>query len=361
MKHSYAIILAGGGGTRLWPISRMKHPKHVLPLLGGRTLFQLTLDRLEGFIPIDHVFVVTVSDQVEDLKSQAPYIPIENFLIEPMPRGTASAVGLAAAVLSKRDSEAVMLVLPSDHFIRDTNLFHSLLRVAIEVARKDYLVTLGITPTFPATGYGYIKHGSLLPGKYDFPVYQALQFIEKPDEAKARMLLAKGDHSWNSGIFIWSTTGIMREFSVQMPHLKQCLDRIGSVWGTKCQEEILKSTWSDLIPETIDYGIMEHATSVAVLPADSLGWSDVGAWDSIFDVLQADKSGNVIVNCDHISFETYKSLIYSSQNKLIVTIGVEDLIIVDSGDALLVCRRDQAQQLRQVITKLKNTHQEEYL
>jgi len=361
MKHTYAVIMAGGGGTRLWPVSRKKHPKHVLPLLGERTLFQSTLDRLNGFIPAERTLVVTAADQAEELKKQAPQLPAANFLIEPAPRGTASVVGLAAAVLAKRDPEAVMLILPSDHFIRNRDLFHLVMRIAVQVARKDYLVTLGITPTFPATGYGYIQRDAALPEKFDYPVYRVLHFTEKPDEAKARAMLASGDHSWNSGMFIWRTDCILDEFARQMPDLKAALDRIGAAWSTSEQEAVLGSEWPRLKPETIDYGIMEHATDVAVLPAGSLEWSDVGSWDSLFDVLLPDEHGNVVVNSEHMSLETHDSLIYSDEKKLIVTIGVDDLILIDSGDALLVCRRDQAQQVRQVIANLKESQREDYL
>ncbi len=353
--------MAGGGGTRLWPISRKKHPKHVLPLLGERTLFQITLDRLEGFIPPERTYVVTTAEQEQELKAQAPQLPAVNFLIEPMPRGTASVVGLAAAVLAKRDPEAVMLVLPADHFIRNRDLFHLVMRVAVQVARKDYLVTLGITPTFPSTGYGYIQRDAALPEQFDYPVYRVLHFTEKPDEAKARLMLAGGDHSWNSGMFIWRADRILDEFSRQMPDLKAALDRIGASWGTPEQEAVIRSEWPRLKPETIDYGIMEHAANVAVLPAGGLEWSDVGSWDSLFDVLLPDEGGNVVVNSDHMPLETHNSLVYSSEKKLIVTIGVDDLIVIDSGDALLVCHRDQAQQVRQVIANLKKSQREEYL
>jgi len=361
MKHTYAVIMAGGGGTRLWPISRKKHPKHVLPLLGERTLFQSTLDRLDDFIPPERVYVVTTLEQEHELRGQAPQLPAENFLIEPMPRGTASVVGFAAVVLMKRDPEGVMLVLPADHFIRNRDLFHLVMRVAVQVARKNYLVTLGITPTFPATGYGYIQRDAALPEQFDYPVYRVLHFTEKPDEAKARAMLAGGDHSWNSGMFIWRADRIMDEFSRQMPDLKAALDRIRTAWGTSEQEAVLKSEWTQLKPETIDYGIMEHAANVAILPAGGLEWSDVGSWDSLFDVLLPDESGNVVVNSEHMLLETHDSLVYSSEKKLIVTIGVDDLIVIDSGDAILVCHRDQAQQVRQVIANLKKSQRENYL
>lgn len=361
MQHTYAVIMAGGGGTRLWPISRKKHPKHVLPLLGERTLFQSALDRLEGFIPVERILVVTTSSQAEELEKQAPQLSPANFLIEPQPRGTASVIGLAASVLLKRDPEAVMLVLTSDHYIRNNDLFRLVMRAAVKVARKNYLVTLGITPTFPATGYGYIKRDAALPEEFDYPVYRVLQFIEKPDEQKARALMAGGEASWNSGMFIWRTDRILHEFGRQMPELKETLDRIRAVWGSPEQDATFCSEWSRIKPETIDYGIMEHASDVAILPASDLGWSDVGSWDSLFDVLLPDEHGNVVVNSELMAMDTRDSLIYSTKNKLVVTIGVHDLVVIDSNDALLVCRRDQAQQVRQVIENLKKLQKEDYL
>jgi mannose-1-phosphate guanylyltransferase len=361
MEQTYAVILAGGGGTRLWPVSRKKHPKHVLPLLGKRTLFQSALDRLEGFVPSERILVVTTAEQAEELKKQAPGLLDENFLIEPQPRGTASAIGLAAALIMKRDPGAVMIVLTSDHYIHNYDLFRLVMRVAVEVARKDYLVTLGITPTFPATGYGYIQQAAALPEKFDYPVYRVLQFTEKPDEVKARSMLAAGDHSWNSGMFIWRAGRILDEIARQMPDLKGTLDRISATWGMPNEEAVFKSEWPLLKTETIDYGIMEHAANVAVLPAGGLDWSDVGSWDSLFDVILPDEHGNVVVNGEHMALGTRDTLIYSTEKKLVVTIGVNDLIVIDSDDALLVCRRDQAQQVRQVIENLKKTHQEKYL
>ena len=361
MNNTYAVIMAGGGGTRLWPISRKKHPKHVLPLLGERTLFQSTLDRLEGFVPVEYTLVVTTAEQAKELKKQAPQLADENFLIEPQPRGTASVIGLAAEVILKQDPEATMMVLTSDHYIHNNDLFHLVMRVATQVAKKGFLVTLGITPTFPATGYGYIQRGAILPEKYDYPVYRVVHFTEKPDEAKARALLASGDHSWNSGMFVWRVDCIRDEFSRQMPELKAALDRIGKAWGTPEQEAVLASEWPKLKPETIDFGIMEHAANVAVLPAGGLEWSDVGTWDSLFNVLLPDQQGNVVVNNEHISLDSYDTLLYTTDKKLVVTIGVENLIVVDSGDALLVCRRDRAQEVRQVIDMLKKTHREDYL
>ena len=361
MNHTYAVIMAGGGGTRLWPVSRKKHPKHILPLLGEDTLFQSTVARLEELVPLDQILIVTAEGQAEELEKQAPGIPAKNFLIEPEPRGTASVVGLAASVLAKRDPEAVMLVLPSDHYIRNRDLFHLVMRAAVQVAHKGYLVTLGITPSFPSTGYGYIQRGELLPEKYNYPVYRVLRFTEKPDEEKAREMLARGDHSWNSGMFIWRVDRILDEFARQMPDLRTALKKIGATWNTPEEQRVLRAEWPRLKPVTVDYGIVEHAENVAVLLAGGLEWSDVGSWDSLFDILLPDQDGNVIVNSEHMLLETHDTLVYSTEKKLIITVGVDDLIVVDSGDALLVCHRDQAQQVRLVIENLKKMDKNDYL
>ncbi len=362
LEHTYAVIMAGGGGTRLWPVSRRSRPKHMLPLLERRTLFQATVQRLEGLFPPERILVVTVARQAEELQRQAPAIPAGNFLLEPEPRGTASVVGLAAVALQARDPQAVMVVLPSDHYIRNQDLFHLLLRVAVNVAQKGYLVTLGITPTYPSTGYGYIQRGDPLDEDFLYPVYQVKKFKEKPDERRALQMIQGGDHSWNSGMFIWRVDDILREISLHMPELKRTLDAIAAAWGTSSQERVLQALWPALKSQTVDYGVMEHAEKVAVLPASGLGWSDVGSWDSLFDVLLADENGNIVFSGQHMPLETRNSLVYGNNSeRLVVTIGVDDLIVVDSGDVLLICRRDQAQRVRQVVEELKRQGKTQYL
>lgn len=362
MNHLYAVIMAGGSGTRLWPVSRQNYPKHTLPLLGQRSLFQTTVERLLGLFQMERILVVTTEAQFEELKSQVPNLPHENFLLEPEPRGTASVVGLAAAVIDSRDPEAIMAVLPSDHYISNINLFHQIMKTAMDVANKGYLVTLGITPTSPATGYGYIQKGNLIPGVFPYPVYQVSRFKEKPGEEQAREMLTNGDHSWNSGIFAWRTDRILKEIAQQMPDLRMRLDEIMRYWGTSNQANALKNVWDELETETIDYGIMENATQVAVLPASGLEWNDVGSWDSLFDVLMPDDNGNIVFSGHHLGINTHTSLVYGNlDGKLIVTIGVDDLIIVDAGDVLLVCKKDQAQQVRQAVKNLKSSKRESYL
>lgn len=362
-SHAYAVIMAGGGGTRLWPLSRKDKPKQLLPLIGQETLFQSTVARLKELFPPERILVVTVEEQALEMKQQAPELPEENYLIEPAPRGTASVVGLAAMVLQKRDPQASMAILPSDHFIRNVDLFHYLLKAAFDVAADNYLVTLGITPTMPSTAYGYIQQGTPLKGEYKYPVYTVQSFREKPNEETAQQLLRMGGHSWNSGMFIWRADAIMGEIHRQMPALGKALDEIGADWDSPKREDALKKIWPSLKNETVDYGIMEKAEKVAVLPAGGLGWSDVGSWSSLFEVLLPDMNGNIATSASlHLALETNNTLIYGgSSDRLVVTIGVDDMVVVDTGDALLICKTDQSQKVKDVVEHLKKHRQEKYL
>lgn len=354
----YAVIMAGGGGTRLWPLSRRLRPKQVLRLIADESLFQVAVKRLEGLLPQEQICVVTVKEQATLLEAQWPGLPHENFILEPLPRGTASVVGLAALALKHRNPNTVMAILTADHFIADVERFRLLLSAAYDIAQEGYLVTLGITPTFPATGYGYIQYGQALGSYQGLEAFQVLRFKEKPDESQAQQMLLSGDHAWNSGMFIWRVDRILAEFARQMPEFYALLEQIDQAWGTAQQQEVVNAIWPAVKVETIDYGIMEHALNTAVIPATGLGWSDVGSWDALFDVLPADDDGNIIVGGKHVGINTSSSLIYMDQeHRLIVTLGVEDLIVVDTGDVLLVCRKDQAQKVRQVVDQLKQMNQ----
>ncbi len=361
VEHTYAVIMAGGGGTRLWPLSRRERPKQMLSLVEGHSLFQATLRRLERLFPPDRTLIVTVEEQAERLKSQAAFIPDENFLLEPAPRGTASAIGLAAIAIQKRHPQGSMAVLPADHYIHNDERFAGLLRTAMAVAEKDYLVTLGITPTYPATAYGYIQSGERLPESFDYAAHRVLRFIEKPNKAQARSLLEAGNYFWNSGMFFWKVRNILNEMSRQMPDLYSVLMQIERVWGSAQQASTLERLWPGLRSETIDYGIMEHAERVAVLPAEGLEWNDIGNWESLFDVLPTDANGNIVFGSQHVAVETSNSLIYGNHDgRLIVTIGIDNLVIVDTGDALLICHKEQAAKVRQMVEHLKNSEWEPY-
>lgn len=361
-EHGYAVIMAGGGGTRLWPLSRRSHPKQMLRLDGKRSLFRIAVDRLADTFPPERILVVTVAEQAAALQAQVPEIPVENFLLEPMPRGTASVVGLAAVALRQRDPQAIMAVLTADHFIQNTSLFSRLLAAALEAAQAGFLMTLGIEPTYPATGYGYIQCGEKVWEGDNLPAYHVVRFKEKPGETQAKEMLASGDHAWNSGMFFWRVDQILSEFERQMPDLYAALLRIEENWGSPQRQTTLQSEWQGIKSETIDYGIMEHALQVAVLPAAGLGWNDVGSWDSLFDVLKADEHGNIAMGGREIALSTRGTLICTDRpDRLVVTIGVEDLVVVDTPDALLICRKEEAQRVREVVKRLKETGEDKYL
>jgi mannose-1-phosphate guanylyltransferase len=362
-NHYYAMIMAGGGGTRLWPLSRKDRPKQMLKLVGDRTLFQVAVDRLLGLFPGDHILVVTSAFQAEIFKQQSPEIPAENYIIEPDGRDTAAAIGLAAVVLHQRDPEAIMAVVTADHFIEREGRFLHVLRAAQQVAAEGHLVTLGIQPTFPSTGFGYIQQGNYLGTYENMVVFKALNFKEKPDAETAVKFLEGEDHSWNSGMFIWQISQVLGEFEKQMPKLFKALTKIGNEIGKEDYEAVLRQEWQKLDKVSIDFGIMEGAENVAVIPAKGLGWSDVGSWNAVFDALARDADGNVFNAQHHISEDTKNSLVFTNglSDRLIVTIGVEDLIIVDTGDVIMVCDNQHAQDVKKIVGKLKDSDEENYL
>ncbi|MCW5873891.1 MAG: mannose-1-phosphate guanylyltransferase [Anaerolineales bacterium] len=364
MQHAYAVIMAGGGGTRLWPLSRQSRPKQMLTLIEERSLFQIAVQRLQALLPPERILVVTSQQQADELKTHAPELPAENYILEPQPRGTAAAIGLAAAALGQRDPQAVMIVLTADHYIGNESGFHRYLEAAVELAQAGPLVTLGIEPTFAATQYGYIQMGASLGEFSGYVAHQVKRFKEKPNVEEAEAMLASGDHVWNSGMFIWTIERILQEFAEQMPDLHTTLQKVSAAWGTPQFDEVIAHEWPRIAAQTIDYGVMEHATNVAVIPAKELAWNDVGSWTSLFDVLPADANGNLALHPYHHDLDSHNSLIHGASNtpeRLIVTVGVKDLVVVDTGDVLLICSRERAQDVRQVIEALKEKGLQRYL
>ncbi|HIE39418.1 MAG TPA: mannose-1-phosphate guanylyltransferase [Anaerolineales bacterium] len=354
----YALIMAGGGGTRLWPLSRRSRPKQALTLVGERTMFEHAVDRIAPVFQPDEVYVVTGADQVERLMLQAPELPRENFIVEPMGRGTAPAIGLGAIHMKRRDPEAVMAVLTADHFIRDVEQFRRVLVAAARVAERGHLVTLGITPAFPSTGFGYIRQEEQLDGVDGFPVFRAQRFTEKPSPETAFHMVESGRYSWNSGMFIWRVDRIMGEFAGQMPDFYAQLAQIESVLGTPAYEPTLQRIWPEVTPQTIDYGVMEGAEDVVVIPVD-IGWSDVGNWSSMREILPADEEGNVVVG-EHLGLDTHNTILFG-RDRLVATIGLENMIVVDAEDALLVCPIEREQEVRELVRRLREMGRKDLL
>jgi mannose-1-phosphate guanylyltransferase len=346
----YAVIMAGGSGTRLWPLSRQQRPKQALKLIGQRTMFQHAVDRITPLLPVDQILVVTRQEHATLLMEQMPEIPVENFILEPEGRGTAPAIGLAAIHLQRRDPNASMIVLTADHYITEAEEFRRALKAALQVAQTGQLVTLGIKPTSPSTGFGYIHHGAALQAMEGFAVFQVERFIEKPDQDTATAMVNSGEYSWNSGMFIWRVDRILAEFAQHMPEFFQQLVALTNTLDTSAYKNTLQHTWPRVAKQTIDYGIMERAHAVAVIPV-SIGWTDVGSWGSLLTLLPADQDGNIVIG-PHVGLNTHDTFTFG-EKRLIATIGVQSLVIVDTDDALLVCHIEQEQAVREVVETLK--------
>jgi mannose-1-phosphate guanylyltransferase len=359
IEHMYALVMAGGGGTRLWPLSRHNHPKQTLSLIDERTLFQLSVDRLLPLLRLEDIFVVTAADQVDALVAQYPQLPRENFIVEPSGRGTASCIGLAALHIRNLDPDAVIAVVTADHHIEDVDGFYRGLRAAAAAAEQGYLVTLGITPTYASTGYGYIHLGEPLGTEEGLSIYRAAAFMEKPDRERARQFLDDGTYVWNSGMFIWRADCILDAIATWMPALNGVLRDLDRVWDASNYRVKLEALWPTLKKETIDYGIMERADNVAVIPVE-IGWSDIGTWASVMVLYDSDAADNVLVG-DVLALDSEKTMVLAQGERLVVTIGVEDLIIVDTPDTILITRRDRSQDVRDVVNRLREEQRRELL
>ncbi len=354
------VILAGGSGTRLWPRSRQALPKQFLDLTGQGTMLQETVARLTPLVPVERLLVITNQQYVDLARQQVPELPAANIVGEPLPRGTAAAVGLGAVMAQHLRPDAIMASVHADHLILKPDRFRAALAAAAEVAERGSLVTLGIQPTFAHTGLGYVEQGEALPLAGGHPVYRVARFVEKPDQATAERFLAGGRHSWNSGLFAWRVDRIMAEFKQHMPELHAGLAEIGRALGTPAAHETLQRVFPTLPHQTIDYGIMERAADIAVLPVD-IGWTDIGSWGTLLEVLDGDGAGNVVRGGDPVfTQDTRNTLIYTA-GRLVAAIGLENLVIVDSGDALLICPKERAEDVRLAVEWLKQTGREGYL
>jgi len=347
----YVAILAGGSGTRLWPLSRSRRPKQLLPLLGDRSLIQATVDRVTPLVPPERILVITEASHADDLRAQLPELPAENIIVEPVRRGTAAAVGLGATIIAYRDPRASMASLHADHAVADPEEFRRSLASAFALAESDdWLVTLGIRPSSPHTGMGYLQVGPEIGSFEGRMAHRAVRFVEKPNPEMARGFMAEG-YLWNPGYFLWQVHVILSEFSRLLPEMYGPLSEYGRALGTPVEASRLRLAYEQMPVETIDYGIMERAEKVATIPSD-FGWTDIGSWRELLQMAPKDADGNV-TRGDHVGIDTRRTLVYGA-DRPVFTIGVEDLVIVDAGDALLVCRPDQAERVKELVERLQS-------
>lgn len=350
----YTLILAGGSGTRLWPRSRSSRPKQFLALTSERTMLQETVDRILPLIPPEHVFVATGAMYADLVAEQLPDVPRANILSEPSGRGTAPCIGLAALHIQRRDPGAVMAVLSADHQVEQPDVFCSILAAAEDLAEQGYLVTLGITPDAPSTGYGYIQQGEQLADSGAHAAYRIAAFVEKPDSERARAYLDNGRYVWNAGMFVWRADRILAELQEHRPALAQALAQIGTAIGTPREQQVLEAVWPTLENVAIDIAVMEQTQHGIVIPA-SFGWSDIGDWAALAETLPQDQHGNAVLG-QHVGIDTHSTLVYGN-GRVVATIGIEDLLIVDTDDVLLICPRDRAQDVKALLARIRENHQ----
>ncbi len=343
----YAVIMAGGVGSRFWPRSRKENPKQLLKIFGVNTMIQDTVARLKGFVRNENIFVVTNRLQAVRIKQQLPQIPEENIIDEPFGKNTAPCIGLASVIIKRKDPEAVTVVLPADHLIVDVQKFQERILQAAEYAYSNGgLMTIGIIPDRPETGYGYIQFDSdeVAPG-----IFKVNTFAEKPNLATAKRFLASGDFLWNSGMFVWRVDSIIAEIQKYMPELYKALLEIDKALDSENFDEILTKIYGRLAKVSIDYGVMEHSQKVFLVKGD-FGWSDVGSWEAVYELSEKDKNGNVEIG-DVYCEKTKNSYIYSL-NKFSAVVGLENVIVINTPDALLVCNRENAQDVKSVVDYL---------
>ncbi len=354
----YIVIMAGGKGTRFWPRSRAAMPKQLLDIISEKTMIQETVERVLPLVPADNIFIVTNTEHAAQIAAQVPALPGANIIAEPAGRNTAPCICLAATRILGDGHDDVMIVLPADHYIHDEPKFRSCLQHAAEAAQAgEALITIGIPPQSPETGYGYIQYGTdTLQGFTD--VFKTERFHEKPDSKTAERFLQQGNFLWNSGMFIWKASVIMRELKQYMPEVYNQLAPLQGCWHMTGIDEKIAAAYAALPSQSIDYGVMEKAQRVYVIRGD-FGWNDIGSWSAMHAVAAQDSNGNFIRG-DVLAFDTRDSLIYSP-DRLVAIAGLNDVIVVQTGDALLVCSRAKAQDIKKIVDELERTGRKQYL
>ncbi len=352
-----ALIMAGGRGERFWPKSRKNLPKQFLSLTDdGKTMIQLTVERISPLVKLEDVYIATNKDYKQLVLEQLPGLPEQNILCEPVGRNTAPCIGLGAMHIAKKYEDALMFVLPSDHLIKFNKMFLRTLQDACEVAEKNSnLVTIGIAPDYPETGYGYIKFD---PHTTEGRAYKVDRFVEKPSLEVAKEYLATEEYLWNSGMFIWKVSSILKNLEKYMPDTYSGLKQIQNAIGTDEEEHVLEKEFTAFQSQSIDYGIMEKADDIYILPG-TFGWDDVGSWLAVERIKKTNEFGNV-VDGNIITINTTNSIIQGGK-KLIATVGLDDMIVVDTDDATLICSKENAGEIKKVLENLKICNREEYI
>ncbi|CAN5586088.1 mannose-1-phosphate guanylyltransferase [soil metagenome] len=347
----WSVIPAGGAGTRLWPLSRSSRPKFLLPLIGDRSLLQQTVDRVSPYSTLERTVIVAGSAHAADIARQLPEVPVENIIIEPSPKGTGPAIGLAALLIRERDPNAIMGSFAADHVVTGETAFRAALETAISTAREGWLTTIGLEPTRAETGFGYIERtDERVVSGASGEAYRAAGFTEKPDSVRAQQFLDSGRYLWNASMFVWRVDRLAEELEKHQPHLSRALLNIVDSWQTDDRDWQMASNWIDLETVTIDHGIMEKVDRIAVVPA-GMGWSDVGDWHGLGELVARDRLGNSVTGRS-IQHEAQRCMVWSTTGRLIALVGVENLAIIDTPDALLVVNREKAQDVRKVVDQL---------
>lgn len=360
MKNYYALILAGGIGSRFWPISSTAHPKQFKDILGtGKTLIQQTYDRFLKIVPRENIFVLTNENYIHLVKEQIPDLDESQILAEPIMRNTAPCIAYGSHKIRKINPEAAIVVTPSDHLIMDSEEFTRCIKKSLGAALKnDCLITLGIKPSRPDTGYGYIQFNTK---KIEEDFFKVKTFTEKPNTELAKTFVQSGDFLWNAGIFVWSVKNILTSFEKYLPEMNDIFNEGEPAYNTENEQEFIQSAFSQCTNLSIDYGIMEKADNVYVLPSE-FGWSDLGTWSSVYELAEKDYVGNAVIQSEKvIMYDSSNCMVNVPKEKLVVLQGLHDFIVVEENNTLLICPRDQEQEIKQIVGDVKQRFGTEFI
>ncbi len=359
-KHHYIAILAGGLGTRFWPKSRSANPKQFLDILGtGKSLLQNTYDRYNKFISNENIFVITTIEYEEQVKTHLPQLPVENILCEPSRKNTAPCVALIAAKLYKKDKNATFMVAPSDHLVSDEESFKNVaLNALVFASNNNAFVTLGIKPTYPNTGYGYIQYN--IHNTVEQNIFEVKTFTEKPDLELAKTFVRSGEFVWNAGIFAWKAENILSAFEKYQPEMYELFIAENDAYNTPLEKKAIQNIYPLCTNISIDYAIMEHAKNVFVIPC-SVGWSDLGTWKSAYENMEKDYLENAVKGSNVIVFDSTKNMIDVPENKMVVLQGLDDYIIVDTNDVLIICQKENEQKIKEYMTEVKRNTGDKFI